>query len=82
MTPNTSIRFRRPTAYSVIYLVDVPKRELGDWAGWIIGIAESPDEQISLTDPDARSMATSARGSGVVGYNVQTARRRSVTTKR
>jgi transposase len=34
---------------------------------------ETPDEQISLTDPDARSMATSARGSGVVGYNVQTA---------
>jgi transposase len=31
----------------------------------------SPDKQISLTDPDARSMATSGRGSGVVGYNVQ-----------
>jgi len=36
-------------------------------------MAKAPDEQISLTDPDARSMATSARGSGVVGYNVQTA---------
>ena len=34
---------------------------------------EQPDEQISLTDPDARSMATSGRGSGVVGYNVQAA---------
>ena len=33
----------------------------------------TPDQQISLTDPDARSMATSARGSGVVGYNVQAA---------
>jgi transposase len=33
----------------------------------------SPDEQVSLTDPDARSMATSGRGSGVVGYNVQAA---------
>jgi transposase len=32
-----------------------------------------PDQQISLTDPDARSMATSGRGSGVVGYNVQVA---------
>src|SRR5262245_16435029 len=31
------------------------------------------DHQISLTDPDARSMATSGRGSGVVGYNVQVA---------
>ena len=33
----------------------------------------SPDSQISLTDPDSRSMATSGRGSGVVGYNVQVA---------
>jgi len=33
----------------------------------------APDGQISLTDPDSRSMATSARGSGVVGYNVQAA---------
>jgi hypothetical protein len=33
----------------------------------------SPDGQISLTDPDSRSMATSGRGSGVVGYNVQVA---------
>jgi transposase len=31
------------------------------------------DQQISLTDPDSRSMATSGRGSGVVGYNVQVA---------
>jgi transposase len=34
---------------------------------------QTPDRQISLTDPDARSMATSGRGTGVVGYNVQTA---------
>src|SRR5207253_1117067 len=33
----------------------------------------TPDQQISLTDPDTRSMATSGRGSGVVGYNVQIA---------
>ena len=33
----------------------------------------TPDQQISLTDPDARSMATSGRGSGIVGYNVQIA---------
>jgi transposase len=31
----------------------------------------SPDGQVSLTDPDARSM--NARGSGIVGYNVQAA---------
>jgi transposase len=36
-------------------------------------LQETPDKQISLTDPDARSMATSGRGSSMVGYNVQTA---------
>ena len=34
---------------------------------------QTPDQQVSLTDPDARSMATSGRGTGIVGYNVQTA---------
>jgi transposase len=33
--------------------------------------AVAPDQQVSLTDPDARSMATSGRGTGMVGYNVQ-----------
>jgi hypothetical protein len=33
----------------------------------------SADQQISLTEPDSRSMATTGRGSGVVGYNVQVA---------
>jgi hypothetical protein len=36
-------------------------------------VRDAPDQQVSLTDPDARSMATSGRGTGVVGYNVQTA---------
>jgi transposase len=36
-------------------------------------LQETPDKQISLTDPDARSMATSGRGTGMVGYNVQVA---------
>ncbi len=36
-------------------------------------LRESPDRQISLTDPDARAMATSAKGSGFVGYNAQAA---------
>ena len=34
---------------------------------------KQPDKQLSMTDPDARSMATSGRGSGIVGYNVQAA---------
>ena len=36
-------------------------------------LKETPDGQISLTDPDARSMATYGKGTGLVGYNVQTA---------
>ena len=36
-------------------------------------LEQTPDRQISLTDPDARSMATSGRGTGIVGYNVQIA---------
>jgi len=34
-------------------------------------LQRAADQQVSLTDPDARSMATSGRGTGVVGYNVQ-----------
>jgi Transposase DDE domain len=36
-------------------------------------VQDAPDQQVSLTDPDARSMATSGRGTGIVGYNVQIA---------
>lgn len=36
-----------------------------------VQLNKTPDKQISLTDPDARSMKT--RGTGIVGYNVQTA---------
>ena len=36
-------------------------------------VLASSDRQISLTDPDCRSMATSGRGSGMVAYNVQSA---------
>lgn len=39
----------------------------------IDAFVDSLDQQISQTDPDARSMATSGRGSGIVGYNVQSA---------
>jgi transposase len=38
-----------------------------------IEVHAAPDQQISLTDPDARAMATSGKGTGMVGYNVQTA---------
>jgi len=36
-----------------------------------VQLNQTPGKQISLTDPDARSMKT--RGAGIVGYNVQTA---------
>jgi transposase len=36
-------------------------------------VEAAPDRQVSLTDPDARSMATSGKGTGIVGYNVQAA---------
>jgi len=36
-------------------------------------VQAAPDQQVSLTDPDAHSMAMSGRGTGMVGYNVQTA---------
>jgi transposase len=36
-------------------------------------LLNTPDHQISLTDPDARSMTSSGRGTGTVGYNVQAA---------
>jgi len=36
-------------------------------------IEKAPGHQVSLTDPDARSMVSSGRGTGIVGYNVQAA---------
>jgi hypothetical protein len=36
-----------------------------------VRMLEAPDKQLSLTDPDARSMTS--RGTGLVGYNVQSA---------
>lgn len=35
-------------------------------------LPQAPDKQISMTDPDSRAMATSGKGTGLVGYNVQT----------
>jgi transposase len=49
------------------------KEEMPRLRGLKAQMLATPDQQISLTDPDSRSMATSGRGSGVVGYNVQVA---------
>jgi hypothetical protein len=50
-----------------------PKEEMERLQAPEVRMLASPDRQISLTDPDARSMATSGRGSGVVGSNVRVA---------
>ena len=49
------------------------KKEMDRLKKLEVRMLAAPDQQISLTDPDARSMATSGRGTGMVGYNVQTA---------
>jgi transposase len=49
------------------------KQEMGRLEALDAVMRQAPDQQISLSDPDSRSMATSGRGSGIVGYNVQVA---------
>ena len=49
------------------------KKEMARLKKLEVRLLRSPDRQISLTDPDARCMATSGRGTGLVGYNVQAA---------
>lgn len=49
------------------------KEEMAKLAAIEAQMLAAPDQQVSLTDPDSRSMATSGRGSGIVGYNVQVA---------
>jgi transposase len=38
-----------------------------------VRLQRQPEPQLSLTDPDSRSMMSQAKGTGVVGYNVQVA---------
>jgi transposase len=47
------------------------KEEMARLKKFEVRMLEAPDQQLSLTDPDARSMKS--RGTGIVGYNVQTA---------
>jgi transposase len=47
------------------------EEEMGRLKKFEVRMLEAPDKQLSLTDPDARSMKS--RGTGMVGYNVQTA---------
>ena len=49
------------------------KDEMSRLEGLKARMEAAPDGQVSLTDPDARSMASQGKGTGIVGYNVQTA---------
>jgi transposase len=49
------------------------RRQMQSLKAMVEQVEASPDKQVSLTDPDARSMATSGKGTGTVGYNVQMA---------
>lgn len=49
------------------------REQMRDFRALEMQVHVAPDQQISLTDPDARAMATNGKGTGVVGYNVQTA---------
>jgi transposase len=53
--------------------ISILKEEMQRLKKLAVRMLKAPDKQISLTDPDARSMATSGKGTGMVGYNVQTA---------
>jgi len=62
-----------PKAKRLEEKIKVLKQEMARLKKLEVRMLAAPDEQVSLTDPDARSMATSGRGTGMVGYNVQTA---------
>jgi transposase len=53
--------------------LDELRRQMRELEAMEQAVAASPDRQISLTDPDARAMASAGTGTGVVGYNLQAA---------
>jgi len=53
--------------------VEALQEEMVRLKAWDEQLQAQPDGQLSLTDPDSRSMKSNGRGSGTVGYNVQTA---------
>ncbi len=49
------------------------RRQMRELEAMEEAVAATPDRQISLTDPDARAMASAGKGTGLVGYNLQAA---------
>jgi transposase len=71
---DTADRHEPPSSPKAVRLEDKIvklKAQMKELQAIEIQLNDSPDKQVSLTDPDARSMMT--RGTGIVGYNVQTA---------
>jgi len=63
-TPRQAVRLKERIA--------TLKDEMSRLEGLKARMEATPDGQVSLTDPDARSMASQGKGTGIVGYNVQT----------
>lgn len=53
--------------------LDALRARMRELQAMAVAVEVAPDRQISLTDPDARAMATNGKGTGLVGYNVQAA---------
>jgi transposase len=53
--------------------IDGLRRQMRELQAMGTLVEAAPDRQVSLTDPDARAMATHGKGTGLVGYNVQAA---------
>lgn len=53
--------------------IDALRRQMRKLQAMQRVVEAAPDRQVSLTDPDARAMATHGKGTGLVGYNVQAA---------
>jgi transposase len=53
--------------------LDALRRQMRDLEAMEQAVVAAPDRQISLTDPDARAMASAGGGTGLVGYNLQAA---------
>lgn len=53
--------------------LDELRRQMRELEAMEQAVMASPDGQISLTDPDARAMASAGKGTGLVGYNLQAA---------
>ncbi|CAN5237253.1 IS1182-like element ISCc5 family transposase [soil metagenome] len=49
------------------------RRQMRELEAMEKAVDAAPDRQVSLTDPDARAMATHGKGTGLVGYNLQAA---------